>query len=113
MELQIELNGTDATEQNLLNLQDWIQNERIAGLQINRKFGSPKEGKMGLDPLTILTIFMTSPVIVEIVKSIYGWIRMRRTIELEIKINWDGKEIEVNTENISDIKELLDKIPSN
>lgn len=111
MDIEVELIGTDATEHNVLSLQDWILNEQIGGLRVKRKTGSPKDSEMGLDPLTILTIVLGSKAVVELVKSIHVWIQTRNP-KLKVIFRRGDKELEVYAENMPDIQGLLDKLLS-
>ena len=109
MDMEVELTGTDATEETTLSLQDWIRNERIAGLRAERKSGSPKEGELGLEPLTILSVVLAAPAVIQLTKSIHVWLRTRKP-SVVTTIRCGGTEIIVDAENIQDEKDFLDKV---
>lgn len=108
MDFEIELTGTDANEQTTLSLQDWIKNEQIEEMSVKRKSGIPQKGDMGADPLTILSVVLAAPAVVELVKSIHVWIQSRKP-KCKIKISGSGNVVELDSENIPELQSLLDK----
>ncbi len=110
MELDLGLEGQDATEQTLYSLQDWLKQEKIKGLRIETKSSPPKTGQMGADFIPILTAFLTSAAVVELVKSIHVWIQATRPkIKIKIQIPVD-KTIEVDASNLPDTQALVDQV---
>ena len=109
MELELQLQGHDATEPTLFSLQDWIRQERLPGVQVQVKTSSPKPGKLGVEPVTILSVVLTSSVIVEVVKSICAWVKSRRP-KVRVKFQTAEYSIEIDFENPPDMQSLLDEI---
>ena len=102
MSVQLELQGTDATEDTIFDLQDWINRERIQGVRAQQESVPPKPDEMGGELAAILSIVgaMAAPVLVEVVKSVFGWLKMRRP-RLKIRVNVGGEIIEIEGENLS------------
>lgn len=109
MDLELHLHGRDATENTILGLQDWIRRERIEGLRVERKTGSPAEDQMGLDPGTILSIVLGSAAVTELVRSLHVWIQARRP-RVKIRFKVGDAEIELDTENLPDQQATIDQV---
>lgn len=110
MDLEVKLEGHDATERTLYSLQDWIKQERISGLSARRKSIPPKADEMGADPVTILSVVLASAAVVELVKSIHVWIKNTRPkVKVKIQLT-ESKFIEIEAENLSaDPQDLIDE----
>jgi hypothetical protein len=105
--VQLELEGTDATEDTIIDLQDWINRERIQGARAQQESIPPKPGEMGGELAEIISIVgpIAAPVLVEVVKSVFGWLNMRRP-RLKIGLNVGGEVIEIDAENLSDEQQI-------
>ena len=110
MEIDVQLEGLDATERNIFALQDWLKQERIAGLRIEPKRAGPKPGEMGLEPTTILSIFLGAEAIVQLVKSIHVWIQSRKP-KISLTVKTGTIDITIDAENLGDqdafVRDLL------
>ena len=106
MDFDIELTGTEANDPTVLSLQDWLKNERVTGMQVERKFNSPQTAEMGADPLTILSVVLAAPAVVELAKSVHTWIKARKP-KVKVKFKCKGNEIDVDAENVPEINEWL------
>jgi hypothetical protein len=109
--VQLELEGTDATEDTIFDLQDWINRERIQGIRAQQESIPPKPGEMGAELAAIISIVgpIVSPVLVELVKSVFGWLKMRRpTLKIRVKV---GEEvIEIEGENLSNEQQVIERV---
>ena len=102
MELELQLQGHDATEATLFSLQDWIRQERLPGVQVQVKTSSPKPGEMGVEPVTILSVVLTSAEkVVGLVKSIFICRESRRP-KLTVKLKIGEYFVEIEEENLLD-----------
>jgi len=109
MEIELELDGKDATEHSILDIQDWIRRERIKGLQVRRKKDRPSEEEMGVELLPILSMELGSTVVVELVRSIHVWLKMRRP-ELKMKLKKGDIEVEIDGRNLSGEQAVIDSV---
>ena len=110
MELELKLQGPEASDQTFLSLQDWIKKEKIAELKVQKKIIPPKQEHMGADPITILSVVLASTAVVELVKSIHTWIKSTRP-KVKIKLQLaESQVIEMEGENLPDLQLLIDKI---
>lgn len=109
--LALALEGQDADEDTLLSLQDWIQEEHIAGIkQLKPETGEAQPGKMGVDPITVLSVILASKAVIELVKAIHVWIQSTRpkvTIKIQVAEN---QVVEINAENVPAMNELLEQV---
>ena len=107
MEMELELTGEDANETTLLAFQDWIKREQVEGLQARRKSGKPEKDEMGFDSGTILSVVLGSAAVVELVRSLHVWMKMRKP-KVRMKLKTKDKEVEVDAENLPDEKAFID-----
>ena len=109
--LKLALIGQDTTEENLISLQDWIQEEHISGLkQVKPEIGAAEPGKMGIDPITVLSVVLASKAVIELVKAIHVWIQSTRpkvTVKIQLQENIF---IEIQAENMPDMDSLLTEV---
>jgi hypothetical protein len=105
--VQLELEGTGATEDTIFDLQDWINQERIRGIRVERESIPPKPGEMGAKLAATISIVgaMAAPVLVEVVQSVFGWLKVRRP-RLKIRLNAGGEVIEIDAENLSNEQQI-------
>jgi hypothetical protein len=105
--VQLKLEGTDATEDTIFDLQDWINRERLRGIRVERESIVPKPGEMGGELIATISIvgLVAAPVLVEVVKSVFGWLKTRRpTLKIRLKV---GREvIEIEAENLSNEQQI-------
>jgi hypothetical protein len=111
MEIEVQLDGIDATEQTTFALQDWLRQERIAGLKIEPKRGTPKPGEMGAELMTILSIVLAAPAIVQLVRSIHVWIQTRKP-KVSLKVKTGATEVTINAENIDNQEAFVENVLS-
>ena len=110
MSVQLELEGADATEDMIFDLQDWINRERIQGVRAQQESIPPKPGELGADLAAIISIVgPLAPGLVEVVKSVFGWLKMRRpTLKIRVKV---GEEvIEIEGENLSNEQQVIERV---
>jgi hypothetical protein len=111
MSVQLKLEGTDATKDTIFDLQDWINRERIQGISAQQESIPPKPGEMGPELADIISIVgpIVTPVMVEVVKSVFGWLKMRRpTLKIRLKVG--GEVIEIEGENLSNEQQVIEKL---
>jgi Effector Associated Constant Component 1 len=107
--IELHLKGDDTTEQVLFSLQNWIRNEGISSLKSNIKQGQSDPSAMGVDPITVLSIILSSSVLTEFFKSLNTWSESRRSkIKIVLKVN--DKYLEIDAENLPDSKYQVEKI---
>ena len=117
IQLNLEMQGQDANTEMTFSLQDWIQQEKISGLkQIQAQYGESVDGKMGIDPITAISVILASKAVVELVKAIHVWIQESRP-RLKVKIHLaEGASVEIDAENLPEseqiISQILEKIDS-
>lgn len=115
IKLELEVQGQDATEETLLSLQDWIQQEHILGLkQVEPETGKAELGKMGLDPITVLSVVLASKAVIELVKAIHIWIQATRPkVVIKVQVT-ESSFVEINAENLPEmdlfVNQVLEKI---
>jgi membrane-associated two-gene conflict system component 1 (EACC1) len=105
--VQLKLEGTDAIEDTIFDLQDWINRERMRGVRAERESIPPKPGEMAAELAAVISIAgpIVAPVLVEVVKSVFGWLKMRRPKAI-IKMVVGTNIIEIDTENLSDEQQI-------
>jgi tellurite resistance protein len=64
IELELHFEGPDANDKTLLDFQNWLKREGIAGLKVHRKMGTPNEGDMGIAE-TILVVILSVQAIIQ------------------------------------------------
>lgn len=113
IELNLALQGEDATEGIMFSLQDWILQEKISGLkQVVPVHGQTEPGKMGIDPITVLSVVLASKAIVELVKAIHIWIQATRP-KIKIKVQLaEEMFVEIDAENLSETDDFLQQVLS-
>lgn len=115
--LGLELQGSEANEETLSSLQDWIQQEQISGLkQLKPELGDAEPGKMGIDPITVLSVVLASKAVVELVKAIHVWIQSTRPkVTMKVQIA-EGTFVEVTAENLPEmdlfVEQVMNKVKS-
>lgn len=106
----IDLKGADASEHTVFDLQDWIRQEAINGLRhVGRPSAPPSKEHMGIDPVTVLSVVLAGPAIVELVKSIHVWIRTRRP-KTKIRFHVGDNVIEVDSENLREDQDIIKEL---
>ena len=106
MDVELELEGSDANESSIMDIQDWIRHEQIAGLRFQRKSGPPKKGDMGVDPTMIIAL---SGPIIEGVKALFGWIKTRRR-NVTIRLRIGDAEVFIDGNNLSEQEAIISRI---
>ncbi len=110
MEMEVELTGTDATEETTLSLQDWIRNEQIAGLRAELRTGRPKEGELGAGLSGALSIISSgSATAVELTKSVYKWLKALKP-KLRIRLVRGDMQLEIDAENLPELEKVLSTV---
>jgi hypothetical protein len=112
--MQIELIGPDANA-HATDLDDWLSGEHLQGVRFERQ-RSYHPGTQGAEWLPVLLGTLSAPAVtktaVELVRSIFSWAKVRRPkIKINVTLGKDRK-FTIDTENVSDIDELLTKILS-
>ena len=99
MDVKLEIVGPEATGETIIDFEDWIKRERIRGLHLERESRRPGPGEMGAELTEIIALVgpIATPVLVQIVKSAFGWLKMRRSgVSIKLRIGRDTVEIEAN-----------------
>ena len=111
LDLKLALDGPDANEDTLLSLEDWIREEHISGVKkVEPEAGKAEPGKMGLDPITVLSVILASSAMLELVKSIHVWIRSTRPkVKVKVQLQ-ENRFIEIDAENIPDLNVFLEEV---
>jgi hypothetical protein len=115
IELELHLEGSDANEETLLDLLDWLGQEDISDLRVGRKELPPVEGKAGAeyDPCMITAIIINIPSAIYAIQQLFHsfrrWNRMReRDVVLKAK-NVDDDELK-NDETKKKIAALIEEL---
>ena len=109
MEIELHFEGQDATDA-ILEAQDWIRGERIAGLRVERQRAAPREGEMGLELLPILQIIAGSGVVGQLGRSLVGLLKNRpRKLKVTLKLP-NNTEFEIDAENLPEDQVVVDRI---
>jgi hypothetical protein len=116
IEMELELQGEDVTEEDLLSLQGWLRDKYqegvIKNLTVNVKRNPPKLGELGLD-LVALSVILAAPAVVKLVELVNTWILTRSQRRMKVKfIDPNGNILEMETEGFSEsqIKAFIDRI---
>lgn len=116
MKIEISTINQDSSNQHLFDLKEWVHDEKIKGVKISTLNTPTTEGKMGIDPNTLIAVLSSVTAGFELISSILGWIKSRKD-ETKIKITVDGKEVELSTSALSNedeaIKSILKLLDSN
>jgi len=104
MELELHFEGEGATPEAVEGIEDWLKNEQIPGLVIQRKSQPSQSGAMG----GAVSIDILGP-ISEGAKSFFRYLEMRRP-RLRVKMMIGGKVFEVDAENLKDQEAVLNRL---
>lgn len=106
MELEIGVQGTDATDQTEA-LRMWLHEARIRGIDgLQQSQQPPKPGEQGPVLLAVLGVVLSSSAVVELVRSIHRWIEASRpTVTITIKTA-DGRTVSIDARNPKSIADL-------
>ena len=117
MSLQLELQGMAATKDTIFDLQDWINRGRIQGVRAQQESIPPKSAEMDPELAEIISIVrpIAAPVLVEVVKSVFGWLKMRRQNTRVVLVGASGflrdptnlPELPAVAANVEDLKLVL------
>jgi Effector Associated Constant Component 1 len=109
IDIELHLEGEDATEQVLFSLQSWIRNEGISSLESNIKQGQSQPDAMGVDPISFLAIVLSSTVLTELAKSISEWINSRKP-KIKMILTVEGKSLEIEATNSPNIERQIERL---
>lgn len=109
MKVEISVIQQDLKNQTLFNLKEWIQDEKIKGVRISTLNLPTGEGKMGIDPDTVVAVLSSVVAGFELISSIFGWVKSKKN-DTKIKITIDGREIELSSSAMSNEKETIKTI---
>ena len=111
MDVKLEMVGSDATGEAIADFEDWVQRERIRGLRIVREIRTPGPNEMGLELTEIIALVgpIATPVLLELVRTTFGWLKMRRSgLSIKLRIGLDTVEIEAG--DISQEDQIIDLV---
>ncbi len=109
MELEIEITGNDSTG-NASDLKTWLSRESGLSLTKFEQVRSiPKTGELGPDLMPILSVVLASPLITELVKSIFNWFGAKRSSNV-ITIKIDGVELNFSAKDSDKISAIIEKL---
>jgi hypothetical protein len=108
IELELRLEGEDASEDTLEDLMDWLERANIDGLTVERKELPHTKGDMGglYDPATIVTIFSTVVALADIAINMASW-RKNKDVVINPKLKNPSEAL---PENEAKIQALLAEI---
>jgi hypothetical protein len=108
IELELHLEGSDANEETLLDLLEWLKREDISDLSVERKYLPPVEEKMGadVDPYTIVAILLTIPPALHATQQMFhSFRRWQKTRKREVFL-----KVETKNANDDEIKMKIDAL---
>ena len=111
MEIEVQLDGIDATEQTTFALENWLRQERIAGLRVEPKRVAPKPGEMGAELIPILSCVLAAPAVVVLVRSLHVWIQTRKP-KVSLKVKTETVEVTIDAENVGDQESFVRRVLS-
>jgi hypothetical protein len=119
IELELHLEGSDANEETLLDLLDWLGQEDISDLRVGRKELPPVEGKAGaeFDSCALVAIIVAIPPAIQAIQQLFNsyvrWKKMRaRNVSLKVETkNADDDELKNKIATLT--KELHQKFEKN
>ena len=111
MKIGLRLEGQDDGEDSLIDLQDWINRERIHGIRVQRGSKPFAAGEMGAELSDTLAVIgpIVTPVLVELIKSAFGWLRTRNP-KVKIKLKVGSNLAEVELTNVSNEQQIIKEI---
>lgn len=105
MEIKISLLDRDSLK-NAEDLKKWLSRERTLPIEhMHQETSAPKPDELGPELLPILTLVLASPVVVEVVKAVFGWLEAKRS-ESSVSMEINGKTVTFTSKD----KELLQDI---
>lgn len=119
MEINLIIDAPDASEDLTESLQEWLQDEEdLEGLNVKRKRKELAPDEAGGALLEVLTLALSAPVVVALVKSIHVWMEQKTKRQIaarpRLKLTFekkDGSKISIDTTNASDWdKKLIDDL---
>lgn len=88
-------------------LENWLSHQDFSkDITLNYKSQGTKDS---LGAVEILQVILASTVLIELIKAIGDWIKANR-IKSTIEVEYKGKKVKLNLENIKDERRLLDQI---
>lgn len=107
MRIQIETPDAPASAAMLMT---WLRREDgldLRNLQQERR--APEAGEMGPELLPIVTAILASPLIAELVKSIFEWLKASRH-KRPIKITAGDLTLECSPEDADEMSKIIEKL---
>jgi hypothetical protein len=106
MEYEIEVAGEGSVE-STSDLKNWLSTERdLRWTKLEQHKSRAAAGELGPDLLPALTVALASPLLAELVKSIFAWLRARRS-DKKVSIKVGSTELKFA---IEDEKKILDVV---
>jgi Effector Associated Constant Component 1 len=111
---EILLNSENSDPEDVHSLQDWLQNQQIKSLRVERMSLTPDPEKMGFLDLFLSVSFVSKGSLEKVARSISNWMEKRNSkVKVKIKDSRTGFEIEIIPENLSELEALIDKLLTN
>ena len=108
MRVQVRVEDEGAGLQGTQDLRDWLQRERIDGLEVKAlpPHARPIDA-MGLPP-EVLELVAPGGVVAAIVSSLAAWMKVRRS-DIKVRLARKGRIIELDAKNLKeeDIRAIL------
>lgn len=104
--LSVNLEGVDASEQELRLLADWLQRERLSGVRLDFAAKAITKGQMGT-VTDLIEVIAPGGAAGAVVASVQAWLQTRRG-DFKIRLKRpDGAELEVERTNAKHSDEQL------
>jgi hypothetical protein len=108
---EILLNNDNSAPEDVQSLQDWLQNQQIKSLRIERMTLAPDPEKMGFLDLFLSVSFVSEETLEKVARSISNWMGNKNSkVKVKIKNSQTGFEIEIDPENLSELEVIIEKL---
>lgn len=108
---EILLNNDNSAPEDVQSLQDWLQNQQIKSLRVERMTLTPDPEKMGFLDLFLSVSFVSKETLEKVARSISNWMGNRSSkVKVKIKNSQTGFEIEIAPENLSELEAIIEKL---
>lgn len=109
MKLDLTIDGQDANEITLLDLEDWIRAEGVPSLRVSPRKRAAKPDDMGVEWLAGLEVILATQAVVMLVKALHVWLKERKK-RISVTIAHRGRSISISADNLPTITQLCDDV---
>ena len=103
---EIEVTGTNSME-DASDLQIWLKREKCLSIEaLDQKPQQSRPGEMGSELIPILTLILASPMITELIRSLFSWLEAKRKTH-PITVSIGDKKVTFKSSDIENVKEII------